>query len=219
MTESDIRERRPGAEPLEIRQADDGSVSVVGYVAIYGDRAEIGDLFTEEYGRGCFHDSIERGDDCRMLAEHEGLPLARTSSGTLTLTEDERGVRVETELRADDPDVKRLIPKLERGDLSQMSAGFLLREANWDHSVDPPHRTIVRADLYDVSIVTYPAYEGTEVALRDALQAHKEHLAWQLRRGRGDEWIPAVLANLRFRIRQLDMAARAAGIDTAEKRD
>ena len=98
--------------------------------------------------------------------------MARTRSGTLTLREDERGLYMESNLDENDPDVRALVPKMKRGDLDKMSFAFRPTRQSWDDSGNIPTRTIEEASLYDVSIVTTPAYEGTEIGLR-SLEAHR----------------------------------------------
>ena len=160
------REVRAGI-PAEIRMDSDG-IKVEGYAAVFGEEANIGGLFREIFERGAFSDAVGR-DDVVFLINHDGLPLARTRSGTLTLTEDDHGLKIDTTLDAEDPDVKSIAGKMKRGDLDKMSFAFDVgnsNDQNWDYSGDIPLRTIKRASLYDVSIVTSPAYEGTEIALR-----------------------------------------------------
>lgn len=157
------REIRAGI-PAEIRAESDG-IKVEGYAAVFGEVTDIGGMFREVIQRGAFKDAIGR-DDVVFLINHEGLPLARTRSGTLTLTEDDRGLRIETMLDPEDPDVKSIAGKMKRGDLDKMSFAFYPDVQEWDESGDIPLRTIKRASLYDVSIVTTPAYDGTEIALR-----------------------------------------------------
>lgn len=164
------RETRGGI-PAEIR-ADETGIKVSGYAAVFGQEANIGGYFREVIEPGAFTDAIGR-DDVVFVINHEGLPLARTRSGTLTLTEDKKGLRMETTLDPDDPDVKSIVPKMKRGDLDKMSFAFVPEVQEWDDTQDPPLRTIKRAALYDVSIVTTPAYEGTEIGLR-SLEAHKK---------------------------------------------
>lgn len=153
-----------GGIPAEIRADDDG-VTVVGYAAVFGQKTNIAGMFEEVIERGAFKDAIGR-DDVVFLINHEGLPLARTGSGTLKLTEDEKGLRIETTLDASDADVQRITGKMKRGDLDKMSFAFYPDVQEWDESGDLPLRTIKRASLADVSIVTTPAYSGTEIALR-----------------------------------------------------
>jgi HK97 family phage prohead protease len=161
-----VETRHAAAAPLEIRDADGGAgVAVAGYAAIFNERAEIGGYFEEVIAPGAFDGRL--GDDCVFLVDHEGLPLARTTSGTLKLSVDARGLYAETVLDAADPDAARVIAKLRRGDLSKMSFAFRVEKESWDESGEVPLRTIERiAELRDVSVVTRPAYAGTEIALR-----------------------------------------------------
>jgi hypothetical protein len=100
------------------------------------------------------------------------MVLGRNTAGTLKLLEDEKGLRVEI----DPPDTqvaRDLMTSMERGDINQMSFGFIARAQEWDDNEEPPLRTIQEAQLLDVSVVTYPAYEETTVALR-SLEHHRE---------------------------------------------
>lgn len=162
-SETDKREFRAGV-PAEVR-SEDGKVTVSGYAAVFGQEADIGGWFIEVIERGAFAEAIGR-DDVVFLINHEGLPLARTRSSTLKLTEDDHGLHIESELDASDPDVARIIPKMERGDLDKMSFAFWPETVEWDESGEIPKRTIKKATLFDVSIVTTPAYDGTEIGLR-----------------------------------------------------
>lgn len=163
------REFHPGTAP-EIR-SDESGIKVSGYAAVFDQEADIGGWFREVIAPGAFREAIGR-DDVVFLINHDGLPLARTRSGTLTLTEDEHGLRVETVLDPNDPDVQAIVPKMKRGDLDKMSFGFIPTKVTWDETEEPYLRTIEKAELFDVSIVTSPAYEGTEIGLR-SLEAYK----------------------------------------------
>ncbi|MBV1929464.1 MAG: HK97 family phage prohead protease, partial [Gammaproteobacteria bacterium] len=106
-------EKRSG-QPVDVR-SDDSGVTVAGYAAVFSQWADIGGWYEEMIAPGAFDGRL--GDDVRFLINHEGLPLARVGSGTLKLSVDERGLKMETELDASDPDAQRVIPKLKRGDL------------------------------------------------------------------------------------------------------
>ncbi|MDK3017618.1 HK97 family phage prohead protease [Pseudodonghicola flavimaris] len=161
--------------PVELRAAEGDLINVTGYAAVFGAQTEIGPLdswgWVELIERGAFAEALTRGDDVTFLINHGGLPLARTSSGTLTLTEDQHGLRVDTALDAADPDVQRILPKMKRGDLSKMSFAFVADKETWDETGARAVRTIQSVRLYDVSIVTDPAYEGTEIGLRSKTAA------------------------------------------------
>jgi HK97 family phage prohead protease len=150
---------------LEFR-AEGDSVKVGGYAAVFNSMSQDLGGFREVIRRGAFTHTIAGGADVRFLINHDGMPLARTKSGTLRLAEDERGLRIDATLDPTDPDVQRLIPKMKRGDLSQMSFGFRTLKDAWRQEGADQIRELHAVDLFDVSAVTYPAYQSTEVALR-----------------------------------------------------
>jgi len=157
----------------EVRADEEGGVLVEGYAAVFNEEADIGGYFREKIEPGAFSEAIGR-DDVVFLINHDGLPLARTRSGTLDLTEDDHGLKIRTTLDGSDPDVARVVGKMKRGDLDKMSFAFWPEVQEWDEGQDPPLRTIKRASLHDVSIVTTPAYDGTEIGLRSLDLARKE---------------------------------------------
>jgi hypothetical protein len=158
-------------KPVEIRM-DGEAIKVSGYAAVFNEEADIGGMFREVIAPGAFQEAIGR-DDVVFLINHAGLPMARTRSGTLTLREDSRGLYMESELDPEDPDVRAIVPKMKRGDLDKMSFAFFPEVQEWDDTGDIPVRTIRKAELSDVSIVTSPAYGGTEIGLR-SLQEHRQ---------------------------------------------
>lgn len=191
----DNKEIRAGI-PIEDVEPTENGVKVSGYAAVFGSETNIGGMFTEVIQRGAFKDAIGR-DDVVFLINHEGLPLARTSSGTLKLTEDDHGLRMETVLEASDPDVQSILTKMKRGDLNKMSFAFYPEEQEWDDERSIPRRTIKRAALDDVSIVTRPAYDTTEIGLRSLTRYRKtsNFIAASLRRMRMKLKYPALREN------------------------
>lgn len=170
-------EKRGYSKPVEVRENDDGTVTVEGYAAVFNEEADIAGIFREVIRPGAFRSALERGDDVVFVINHGGLPLARSTSGTLSLSEDTRGLRIETTLDGTDPDVRRIVPKMKRGDLSKMSFAFSMEggRQNWASSGDVELREIMEVgSLSDVSIVTTPAYDGTSIALRSREEAKAE---------------------------------------------
>lgn len=157
-----------GGIPAKIRADADG-IKVEGYAAVFNQEVDIGGMFREVIERGAFTDAIGR-DDVVFLINHDGLPLARsmatTPEGRLTLEQDSHGLKISAMLDPNDPDVQRISGKMERGILNKMSFAFYPEVQEWDEEGDTPLRTIKQARLADVSIVTTPAYDGTEIALR-----------------------------------------------------
>lgn len=149
---------------IEVRN-DDGKNVVVGYGAVFN--SESNDLggFVEYIADGAFDGRLE--DDVRFLINHDGLPLARTTNNTLRLSVDERGLKYE----ADMPDTtlaNDLMTLLRNGTISQSSFAFTVEEDSWENVEGRNIRTINKVSrLYDVSSVTYPAYnEAGSFALR-----------------------------------------------------
>jgi HK97 family phage prohead protease len=158
-----LDERRSVAyTTLEMRASEDGNV-FTGYAAVFDSPSEPMP-FVEYVRKGAFTKTLKDGADVRLLIDHEGVPLARTKSGTLTLEEDERGLRVEASLDPMNPDAQRVISAMKRGDLSQMS--FAFRTIKDAFSADGMVRELREVQLFDVSVVTYPAYEDTIAELR-----------------------------------------------------
>jgi len=167
---------RRGSILVEVR-AEGDAVSVVGHAAVFNEEATIGDYFREVIRPGAFTRAIAE-DDVPLLVEHEGLPLGRNTSGTLALTEDNKGLRIESQLDITDPDVMRIVPKMKRGDLSKMSFAFSAVREEWQNEDQPlPLRILHEVRLYDVSIVTTPAYDGTDIGLRSLEQWRAEQEA------------------------------------------
>jgi HK97 family phage prohead protease len=147
---------------LEMRSVGDGS-TLVGYAAVFDSPSEPLP-WTEFVKRGAFRKTIKDGADVRLLIDHEGVPLARSRSGTLLLEEDDYGLRVEAQLDTNNPDAAKILSALRRGDISQMSFAFETVKDSW--STDKRTRELREVKLFDVSVVTYPAYEQTVAQVR-----------------------------------------------------
>ena len=153
--------------------APDG-MTFSGYAAVFNSfSVDIGG-FREIIRPGAFASSLRKTPDVRFLINHDGLPLARTPK-TLVIYEDQRGLKVEANLDPNDPDVMRLKPKMDRGDVDQMSFAFRTISDSWRTERGEQIRELHEVDIDggDVSIVTYPAYPATEAALR-SLEAWKQ---------------------------------------------
>lgn len=147
---------------IELRTIGENN-TLVGYAAIFDSPSEPLP-WTEYVRRGAFQKTLKDGADVRLLIDHEGLPLARTKSGTLMLEEDDLGLRIEAPLDESNPDAARLLSALRRGDVSQMSFAFRTVKDAWTENRNV--RELKEVQLFDVSVVTYPAYEETVAELR-----------------------------------------------------
>lgn len=147
---------------FECRASDNGN-TLIGYAAMF-DQPSVDMGFTEYVKRGAFSKTLKDGADVRLLLDHEGAPLARTKSGTLRLSEDDRGLRVEADLDPANPLAQTVMSALRRGDMNQMSFAFRTIKDSWSN--DRSVRELREVQLYDVSVVTFPAYESTVAEVR-----------------------------------------------------
>lgn len=165
-------ERRSLTEPVEFRAAEDGTKRVAGYAAVFNSITDLGD-FREQIAPGAFAKTLK--GDVRALFNHDtSMVLGRTKSGTLRLSEDERGLKYEVDL----PDTQAgrdLRVSMERGDIDGSSFGFRVTKQSWDVRDDGPSvRTIEEVELFEVSPVTFPAYADAEIALRSLNEIKSE---------------------------------------------
>ncbi len=163
------REVRALAAPIEVR-AD--SRTATGYAAVYNSIADIGGYFNEQIAPGAFDGTL--GGDVRALFNHDTAHvLGRTIAGTLRLASDDRGLAVEIDM-PDTAMARDLTVSMTRGDISGMSFGFNVTKQTWDESGPVILRTIEAVELFEVSIVTFPAYDATDVAVRSLEQYKRE---------------------------------------------
>jgi hypothetical protein len=153
---------------LEVRATPDGGAILEGYATVYNYAYDLGGGpaaggFTEIIASGAAAKSAGEAD-VRLLVNHDGIPLARTKSGTMTLQSDDIGLRVTAQLDPTNPMSASLRSAMERGDMDQMSFAFKVLRDSWDAQYDV--RTIHEVKLFDVSMVTYPASPATVAKIR-----------------------------------------------------
>ena len=163
-----IERRTFTVRDVEARQADDGTMRLSGYAAVFND-SSVPLPFKESIAPGAFRKTLSETPDVRLLVNHSGLPLARTKNGTLNLTEDDRGLYFSAEL-ADTQESRDIHTLIARGDVDQMSFAFRVIRQKW--SEDRSRRVLTEVSLSDgdVSVVTYPAYPTTSVEAREELR-------------------------------------------------
>jgi len=211
-------ERRMAVSDLEFRESAD-TLTLTGYASTFGQPYDMG-WYTETVDVDAFKRTLGTKPDVRLLINHEGLPLARTTSGTLTLDTDKHGLIVLAELDVSDPDVAALAPKMKRGDLNQMSFAFRTTEDIWEN--DMTKRTLLALDLNDgdVSVVTYPANPNATVAIRSAGVPAIDAIASALRaletRDASTEDIASVLTRALAYFSAVDLIVDEAQEDLAE---
>lgn len=156
-------------EELRIEQRAEGVRTLIGYAAVFDSWSEDVGGFREAIRPGAFSKTLSDGADVRALFNHDpNFVLGRTTSNTLRLSEDGRGLRIENDL----PDTQSVrdyvISPIERGDINQMSFGFRAVKDKWGNAEDGDfiQRELFEVKLYDVSPVTFPAYPQTSVGVR-----------------------------------------------------
>jgi HK97 family phage prohead protease len=150
----------------EIRVDDStGSPKIRGYAAVFGKLSEDLGGFREQIAPGAFSDSLN--NDIRGLFNHDSnFVLGRTKSGTMRVSQDDIGFAYEI----DPPDTQMardLMTSMKRGDIDQSSFGFYCLADSWTKGEDGTAiRTIVKADCFDCSVVTTPAYPDASAQVR-----------------------------------------------------
>lgn len=157
-----------GFHRSEFRAAEDsGKRWIEGYFAVFGDVYQLFEGATESIDKGAFDDALD--GDIRAMINHETrLVLGRTKNKTLELRVDEHGLWGRIEVNPDDVDAMNLYARVQRGDVDQCSFGFeiLDERTTVDENTGAVHWTILRVKLWEVSVVTFPAYEQTSVTAR-----------------------------------------------------
>lgn len=149
---------------FELRQVGN-QLNFTGYASTFDEPYDMG-FYKETVRSGAFTKTLSESPDVRFLVNHDGLPLARTKSGTMQLAQDTTGLHVDAQLDASSPLVAELRSPIERGDLDAMSFAFGVVKQEW--SPDYDQRDFIELSLAggDVSVVTYPANPNTTLSLR-----------------------------------------------------
>jgi HK97 family phage prohead protease len=169
---------RAALSGVEVREAGDGAtLEFVGRASVYEQAYEMWDMFgpyTEIVTEGAGSDSLARADlDVPLVLGHDQLRrMARTTTGTLLLTESSNGLDVRAPaLDPNDYDVAYIAPKLRSGLVDEMSFAFRIESGQW--SPDYTEYRINRYDIHrgDVAIVGYGANPYTGASLRQPAAA------------------------------------------------
>ena len=165
------------------RAEENGVRYLEGYFSVFYSLYHLWDGATETVLPGAFAETLQNAD-VRALSDHDTrLVLGRTKAGTLELKEDEQGLWGRITINPEDTDAMNLYHRVQRGDVDQCSFGFdIIEEVFQDGPNGTVQWQIKKVKLYEVSVVTFPAYEDTAVAARkQSLQEiQKRKLeAWQ----------------------------------------
>lgn len=170
-----------------------------GHAAVFNSLSEDLGGFREMLAPGAFRAALRRQPDVRLLVNHDpNYVMARTASGTLELREDNTGLHVFARVDRNISWVEDLRASMQRGDVDQMSFAFTIRDGGDDWAVTEDGNTIrtILPDgidgLFDVSVVSFPAYDRTAVSMRGVLE--QAVAAGRLPRSLLDEGGPTTVA-------------------------
>jgi HK97 family phage prohead protease len=176
-------EQRSYSFEIRAEQTDDVGI-VTGRPIVYNSKTDLG-YFDEVIERGALNGADLR--DVRFLVNHDisKIPLARSrnnnGNSTMHLTVDDQGMEIRVNLDIkNNSEARNLYSAIERGDITGMSFMFQIDDEEWtDLESDHPTRHIKKiSNVVEVSAVTFPAYEDTEISVRNkkALESAKSTL-------------------------------------------
>jgi HK97 family phage prohead protease len=158
----------PSVELRAYKTEEESRMLVEGYAIVFNSESRDLGGFTEVVKENALDKALERNTDVLALYGHDYQNvLGRQSADTLQLEKDERGIKFTLDLPNTQlgRDVYTLV---ERGDLKGNSFGFTVEKDSWDKKGDKVIRTIEQVrDLFEISIVSLPAYEATELVKRN----------------------------------------------------
>ena len=161
----DTEKRAIGFDNSEFRFADGDKKTLEGYASMFGNSYDLG-RFDEVIERGAFTRALDEEQDVRALIDHDPAKIiGRSKNGTLEMREDAKGLFTRIHL-PDTQEARDLATLVERGDLDAMSFGFTVQADRWEKKEGRNTRYISDVDLFDVSVVSFPANPDTAVALR-----------------------------------------------------
>lgn len=156
---------------MRVVRADGEAAKIVGHAAMFDSPTQIGSKswgWMETVKAGAFANSI-KVDDVRALFNHDpNIVLGRNVAGTLELSEDDRGLLYEI-TPPETQWARDLLESIDRGDVSGSSFGFEVVEQVWRMREDDDEmdeRDLIELRLWDVSPVTFPAYDDTDVSVK-----------------------------------------------------
>ena len=141
-------------------------MKIEGYFVVFNSETKLFENYYEEISDKAFKD-IDL-TDIRALADHDTAKvLGRTKSQTLSLTVDDKGLYGEITINKNDSEAVNLYERVKRGDIDQCSFGFNILDETMDTRADGSTKwTITEIELFEVSVVTFPAYADTAVEAR-----------------------------------------------------
>jgi HK97 family phage prohead protease len=167
----------PGA--VRVREVDGKPTLFTGRAVVYNSWSElIYGHFRERILPGTFDESLSDGHDIVATIDHDmHRLLGRTQSSTLRLQPGPEGVDV----GVDYPDLsyaRDLAVSIGRGDIRGMSFIFDILDDSWETIDGVPHRSVSKADIFEVTFTGFPAYPDTEAGMRAVKRAMECQSVW-----------------------------------------
>jgi uncharacterized protein len=179
---------------LEMREDGDG-MTFEGYAAVFNSPSQPLP-FVETIKPGAFKRSLQGRHRMMLLWNHNASePLASTRNGTLKMVEDARGLKVTARL-ANTQTGRDVAELIRSGTIDAMSFGFAVKKDSW--SVDGNYRTLEEVALHEVSLTSFPAYEGTAgtTSVREKRDIDADQLADSLMKLESGEELDAEQAKI-----------------------
>ena len=164
-------------------------MKIEGCFVVFNSETKLFENYYEEISDKAFQ-NIDL-TDIRALADHDTAKvLGRTKSNTLKLSVDDKGLYGEITINKNDSEAVNLYERVKRGDIDQCSFGFNILNETMEQRADGTTKwTITEIELFEVSVVTFPAYADTAVEARSAQIEQLEQRNLQTRKAKLKERI------------------------------
>lgn len=193
MEKSAKKEIRALPMTIEVREVneDEGKRTISGSIKYNNESAEMrdwwGDTFVEEIAEGAFDESLKVRDVVGLWSHDTSQVLGNTKSKTLRIENDKKELRFELDIpnTTVGNDAWELI---KRGDVDGVSFGMKVTKDKWSSEERENgklyKRSILNAELYEISPVAFPAYPTNEVSVRslDDFKAGEKRVADEFRK-------------------------------------
>lgn len=173
-----MKETRICAVPVEVRGTGDGTATIAGYAAVFGNEYEVAG-FTESVDARAFTKTLkDRRDSLAVVWSHDAdRVLGTAASGSARFSVDERGLWYEADLDLLDPDGMSAYRKIATGKVRESSFSFEVVKDHWEERDEaPPHRVIKEVRLWECSPCLWGANPATQVDVKRAARSLAEAL-------------------------------------------
>lgn len=174
-----MKETRCFSAPVEVRASADGTATIAGYAAVFGNEYDIAGQFTESVDPKAFNRTLKNSAaELAVVWSHDAdRVLGTVASDTARFSVDEHGLRYEADLDLLDPDGLQAYRKISTGKVRQSSFSFSVVKDSWEQRDDAnPHRVLKEVKLYEASPTLWGANAQTEVDVQRAVRSLADSL-------------------------------------------